>query len=159
MDVADYLTMRGRSVPALILTMLLVLSAAGCRASSGGDPSSGSGGTSAVGAAAPTAGPPVKVCGTPPCVRFVSRGDTKTLSSTLTDHPLISAVAVHVAIGVLCGGILCLLGEGVSTTYVDQAAKSAADQHACLKVSILPDQDRWKLVNLSASNQSPYCTN
>jgi hypothetical protein len=153
----DDLSGRSRNVLVLILAMVLLLFAAGCGSASDADSSSAAGDTSAVTSAAPTTGPPQKICGTPPCVRFVSRGDTKTLSSTLNDHPIISAVAVHVAVGILCGGILCLLGEGVSTTYVDHAARDAASQHACLMVRLLPDSDKWKLVNLSASNQSPYC--
>jgi hypothetical protein len=145
-----------RNVLALILTLLRVF-AAGCK-STGSDSSSNSKGSSAVVATAPSSGDPQNICGTPPCVRFISRGDTKTLSSTLTDHPILSTVALHAAVTVLCGGILCLLGEGVSLAYVDHAAKDAAGQHACLKVSILPDNDKWQLVNLTASNQSPYCT-
>ena len=107
--------------------------------------------------AAPTAGGAQKICGAPPCVRYVSRGETKTLASTLTEHPILSTVALHTAVMLLCGGILCLFGEGVSLVYVDHAAKDAAGQHACLKVSILPDNDKWKLATLSTSNQSPYC--
>ena len=159
MGMSGDLTGRGRSVLALMLTMLVLAVTAGCSTMSAADSSSGSGGSSAVVSTAPSASGPQKVCGTPPCVRFLSRGDTKTLSGTLTDHPVISAVAVHLAVGVLCGGILCLLGEGVSTTYVEHATKDAADQHACLKVSVLPDERQWKLVGLSASNESPYCTN
>lgn len=91
-------------------------------------------------------------------MRFVSRGDTRTLSSTIADHPILSTVALHAAVTVLCGGILCLLGEGVSMDYVGHAAKDAASRHACLKVNLLSDNDKWKLVSLSTSNQSPYCT-
>jgi hypothetical protein len=145
-----------RSVLALILSLLLLF-AAGCKSTSA-DSSSGSGGSSAAIATAPSSGDPQNICGTPPCVRFISRGDTKTLNSTLTDHPILSTVALHAAVTVLCGGILCLLGEGVSLAYVEHAAKEAAGEHACLKVSILPDHDKWQLMNLSASNQSPYCT-
>lgn len=158
---ADHKTARSRTGLALILALLVVFAAA-CKSTSDSSSSdSGSGGTSAVASAAPTTASSTeaqKICGTPPCVRFVSRGDTKTLSSTIADHPILSTVALHAAVVVLCGGILCLLGEGVSLDYVGHAAKDAASQHACLKVSILPDSDKkWKLVNLSASNQSPYC--
>ena len=62
------------------------------------------------------------------------------------------------AVMVLCGGILCLLGEGVSLDYVGHAAKDAAAQHACMRVNILSDADKWKLVSITTSNQSPYCT-
>jgi hypothetical protein len=156
---ADYKTVRSRTGLALVLTLLMLFAAA-CK-STGSDSSSNSGssgGTSVVASTAPSTGTPQNICGTPPCVRFISRGDTKTLSSTLSDHPILSTVALHAAVMVLCGGILCLLGEGVSLAYVDRAAKDAAGQHACLKVSILPDSDKWKLVNLGTSNQSPYCT-
>jgi hypothetical protein len=155
---ADHTNVRSRGALALILTLLLVFAAA-CKSTS--DSSSGSsGGTSAVAAssAAPTTGDAQKVCGAPPCVRYISRGSTSTLSSTLADHPILSTVALHAAVMVLCGGILCLLGEGVSLDYVAHAAKDAANQHACLKVNIMSDSDKWKLVSLAPSNQSPYCT-
>lgn len=152
---ADHTSVRGRTGLALILT-LLVLFAAACKSSSADSGSSG--GTTVVASSAPTSGDAQKICGAPPCVRFVSRGDTKTLSSTITDHPVLSTVALHAAVMVLCGGILCLLGEGVSLDYVGRAAKDAAGRHACLKVDILSDDDKWKLVSLTTSNQSPYCT-
>src|SRR4051812_28216697 len=102
---------------ALIVAML-VLVATGCQSTGGADASSGSGGGNG-GARAAAPGAPSsasksseKLCGTPPCVRFLSRGDTKSLADTLNDHPLASTIAVHLALGVLCGGILCLLGEG-----------------------------------------------
>jgi hypothetical protein len=66
-------------------------------------------------------------------------------------------VALHAAVTVMCGGILCLLGEGVSLDYVAHTAKDAANQHACIRVNILSDHDKWKLVSLTTSNQSPYC--
>lgn len=147
---------------ALIVAMLVLL-VTGCQSTGGADASSGSGGgTGGAQEAAPGAPPtvkgsPEKLCGTPPCVRFMSRGDTKSLAGTLKDHPLASTVAVHLALGVLCGGILCLLGEGVSMPFVEKKASEAADQHACLKVSILPDKDKFSLMNIAASNESPYC--
>jgi hypothetical protein len=156
---ADHTSARSRTGLALILTLLLLFVAA-CQsnADSGSSSSGSSGGTTAVATAAPTTGEAQKICGAPPCVRYVSRGDTKTLATTMTDHPILSTVALHAAVMLLCGGILCLLGEGVSLVYVDRAAKDASAQHACLKVSILPDNDKWKLATLSTSNQSPYCT-
>jgi hypothetical protein len=146
-----------RNVLALTLTLLLLF-AAGCKSTSADSSSSSGGAAAAAAPTAPPSGDPQNICGTPPCVRFISRGDTKTLSSTLTDHPILSTVALHAAVAVLCGGILCLLGEGVGLAYVDHTAKDAAGRHECLKVSILPDHNEWQLVNLTASNQSPYCT-
>lgn len=166
---ADHTTVRGRSGLALILTVLLLF-AAGCKSTADSSSSSGSGssgGTSAVAApssarssapSAPTTGDAQKICGAPPCVRYISRSSTSTLATTVADHPILSTVALHAAVMVLCGGILCLLGEGVSLDYVAHAAKDAANQHACLKVNILSDSDKWKLVSLTPSNQSPYCT-
>lgn len=162
---AENKSARTRGGLALILTLLMVFAAA-CKStadSSSGSGSSGgsggsSGGTTVVASSAPAGGDAQKVCGAPPCVRFLSRGDTSTLSTTVSDHPILSTVALHAAVMVLCGGILCLLGEGISLDYVAHAAKDAANQHACLKVSILPDNDKWKLMSLSTSNQSPYCT-
>jgi hypothetical protein len=158
---ADYTSARSRTGLALILALLVVFAAACKSTSDSASSDSGSGGgSSVVASSAPIAsssGQAQKICGSPPCVRFVSRGDTKTLSSTIAEHPVLSTVALHAAVTVLCGGILCLLGEGVSLDYVGHAAKDAAGQHACLMVSILPDSSKWKLVSLSASNQSPYC--
>lgn len=157
---ADHTKPRTGRGLALILTMLLLL-VTGCK-STGAESSSGSGGAQAVVATVPaastTTGTQEKLCGTPPCVRYMSRSDTKSLSSTLTDHPLASTIALHVALSMLCGGILCLLGEGVSLPFVEHKAREAADQHACLKVSILPDKDKFSLMNITASNEKPYCT-
>jgi hypothetical protein len=91
-------------------------------------------------------------------MRYVSRGDTRTIASTIGAHPLISGVAMHLVVGLLCGGILCLLGEGISVTYVGDAAKHAADAHECLRVRILPNGREWHLVDVMPSNQSPDCT-
>jgi|GEM_PF-4254057 hypothetical protein len=157
---AEHTSVRRRTGLALILTLLLVFAAA-CRstADSGSSSSGSSGGTSVVAASsAPTTAEAQKICGAPPCVRFVSRGNTKTLSTTIADHPVLSTVALHAAVMVLCGGILCLLGEGVSLDYVGHAAKDATAQHACMRVNILSDSDKWKLVSITTSNQSPYCT-
>lgn len=157
---AEHTSVGRRTGLALILTLLLVFAAA-CKTTADSGSSSGSaGGTSAVAASsAPTTEAAQKICGAPPCVRFVSRGDTKTLSTTIADHPILSTVALHAAVMVLCGGILCLLGEGVSLDYVGHAAKDATAQHACMRVNILSDSDKWKLVSITTSNQSPYCTN
>ena len=158
---AEHTNVRRRTGLALILTLLLVFAAA-CKstADSGSSSPGSSGGMSVVASASssPTSDQAQKICGAPPCVRFISRGDTKTLSSTITNHPVLSTVALHAAVMVLCGGILCLLGEGVSLDYVGHAAKDATAQHACMRVNILSDSDKWKLVSIITSNQSPYCT-
>ncbi|GAA2025393.1 hypothetical protein GCM10009839_24360 [Catenulispora yoronensis] len=148
---------------ALIVAMLMML-VTGCQSTGGADASSGSGGgTGGAQAAAPAAPNPAaksteKLCGAPPCVRFMSRSDTKSLADTLKNHPLASTIAVHLALGMLCGGILCLLGEGVSMPFVEKKASEAADQHGCLKVSILPNKDKFSLMSITSSNESPYCT-
>lgn len=154
----DYKAARSRTGLALILALLMLFATA-CQSTADSDSSSGSsGGTTVVAASsAATTGAAQKICGAPPCVRFISRGTTKTLSTTISDHPILSTVALHAAVTVLCGGILCLLGEGVSLDYVAHAAKDAANQHACIRVNILSDDDKWKLVSLTMSNQSPYC--
>lgn len=150
-----------------LLVALTLLLATSCRSTTGAASSQagGSGGAQAAAPAAPvtsaTSAPASnsaeKLCGTPPCVRYLSRSDTKTLADTLNDHPLASTIAVHVALSVLCGGILCLLGEGMSMPFVEKKAHEAASQHACLKVSILPDKDKFSLMNITASNDSPGC--
>ena len=155
----EHTRVRSRSGLALILTLLLMFAAA-CKSTADSDSSSSgpSGGTSVVTSAPTTgSGETQKICGAPPCVRYVSRGDTKTLSDTIADHPILSTVALHAAVMVLCGGILCLLGEGISLDYVGHAAKDAESQHACMKVNIMTDDDKWKLATITTSNQSPYC--
>lgn len=155
---ADPTIVRSRTGLALVLTLLLLFAAA-CKSTADSSSSgSGTGGSSAVAAASTSNSDTEKICGAPPCVRFVSRGDTKTLSSTIANHPVLSTVALHAAVMVLCGGILCLLGEGVSLDYVGHAAKDAAEHHECLRVNIMADADKWKLVSLRSSNQNPYCT-
>lgn len=145
-----------RLLLAALLALLLVASA-GCRST--GAQSDGSGDRGAVAAAPnPSADSDTKLCGTPPCMRFVSRSQTKTIADTVGAHPFLSSVAMHAVVGLLCGGILCLLGEGVSVAYVGDAAKHAAAAHACLRVRILPDGHEWHLVDVAGSNQSPYCT-
>ncbi|MBW8804695.1 MAG: hypothetical protein AUG49_08140 [Catenulispora sp. 13_1_20CM_3_70_7] len=150
---------------ALILTMALLL-VTGCQSDKDSSSSHGSGGAAAAVVSDPTTAKSQggsdsteKLCGTPPCVRYVSRSETKTLSETLTDHPVASTVVLHIALSALCGGILCLLGEGVSLPILAHKANDAAAQHACLKVGILPDKDKkWQLVDITASNQKPNCT-
>jgi hypothetical protein len=143
-----------RGLVAAVIAMLLVMMTA-CKSTAVGDAAvpQPAGAAPAAGSASDT-----RLCGTPPCMRFVSRGETRTLKATITDHPLISAVAVHVVGTVLCGGLLCLLGEGVSLTYIGNEARTAAQNNECLRVRILPNGHEWRLVDVSPSNQAPYCT-
>ncbi len=140
---------------------LLLLACAGCQSSSGGTaradrPAAAAPAGSS--SAKTTASSDTKICGTPPCMRFVSRSDTKKIADTVGAHPFVSGVALHLVVGLLCGGILCILGEGVSVGYVADAAKNASADHQCLRVRILPNGREWHLVDVAPSNQSPYCT-
>ena len=137
---------------------LLLFAAASCKStgsSADGSPQqpAGAGVT-----ATSTADSDTKICGTPPCMRFVSRGDTQKIADTAGAHPLVSSLALHLVVGLLCGGILCILGEGVGVSYVGETAKTAAKDHECLRVRILPSGKEWHLVDVVPSNQSPYCT-
>jgi hypothetical protein len=155
---------RSRTLIALLTVLAL---ATGCR-STGGDSASGPAGD--IGAAAtpqnPTTAPAgqqaaspdtTRLCGTPPCMRFASRSETRTLEDTLTNHPIVSAVAVHVVGSLLCGGILCLLGEGTGLVYIEHETKAAVAANECLKVAVLPSGAEWKIVSIKASDESPYC--
>lgn len=161
---------RSRALVALLAVLVLAL-AAGCRST--GD-SSGSAGaaanqqatsqmaTSQTATTAPAgqqAATPdtTKLCGTPPCMRFASRSQTRMLEDTLTNHPVVSAVAVHVVGSLLCGGILCLLGEGAGLVYIERETKAAVAADECLKVAILPSGAEWKIVSVKASDEAPYC--
>jgi hypothetical protein len=149
-----------RLLLAAVLALVLIASA-GCRSSatSTDRPAGAAQAAPAATSSAPsTAASDTKVCGTPPCMRYVSRSDTKKIADTVGAHPYISGVALHLVVGLLCGGILCILGEGVSVGYVADAAKHAAADHQCLRVRILPNGREWHLVDVAASNQSPYCT-
>ena len=109
-----------------------------------------------VAAASPTSSVPI--CGVPPCDKYLSRSDTRTLDSTISNHPLASAVALHLAVGLLCGAVLCVWGEGFTLAYVQHTAHQAAQNGECLRVHILPQGHEWRLVQLDGTNQSPYCT-
>jgi hypothetical protein len=148
---------------AAILALLLFTTAACKSTSSSADGSNpkpaGVAATSTVANSAQgTASSDTKICGTPPCMRFVSRSETKTVADTAGAHPLLSSVALHLVVGLLCGGILCVLGEGVGVSYIGEAAKQATANHECLRVRILPNGREWHLVDVTPSNQSPYCT-
>jgi hypothetical protein len=119
-------------------------------------PAQSSTGTAAAAAADPASG--ARICGVPPCDRYLSRGDTRTLDSAISKHPIASAIALHVAVGLLCGAVLCVWGEGFTLAYVQHAAHQAAQNGDCLRVHILPQGREWRLVQLDGTNQSPYCT-
>ena len=148
-----------------LLTVLVLALVTGCQSTAGDGSSRGStsGGSSSSGGEAAAANPPkatqdsTRLCGKPPCMRFVSRGETKNLQDTFTNHPIISAVAVHLVGSMLCGGILCLLGEGVGLGYVEHETKIAAGKDECLKVNILPSGAEWKIIDIEASDESLYC--
>ena len=110
--------------------------------------------------AASNTDPPLStpICGTPPCDKYLSRGDTRTLDSTISKHPLASAVALHLAVSLVCGAVLCVWGEGFTLAYVQHEAHLAAQNGECLRVHVLPQGHEWQLVQLDATNQSPYCT-
>ena len=109
-------------------------------------------------AAASDPAPSTPICGVPPCVRYLSRSETRTLDSTITGHPLASALALHLAVSLLCGAVLCIWGEGFTLAYVQHEARVAAQNGQCLRANILPQGREWQLVQLEATNQSPYCT-
>jgi hypothetical protein len=109
-------------------------------------------------AAASDPAPSTPICGVPPCDRYLSRSETRTLNSTITDHPIASAIALHVAVGLVCGAVLCVWGEGFTLAYVQHEAQLAAQNGECLRADILPKGREWQLVRLTATNQSPYCT-
>ena len=148
-----------------LLAVLVLALATGCQSTAGGSSfgGSGSGGSSTSGGEAAAGKPPqatqdtTRLCGKPPCMRFVSRGETRTLEDTFTNHPIVSAVAVHVVGSLLCGGILCLLGEGAGLGYVEHETMIASGKHECLKVDILPSGAEWKIIDIQASDESPYC--
>jgi hypothetical protein len=108
---------------------------------------------------APSSSSSSKTCGVPPCDKYLSRGETRTLDSAISGHPIASAIALHLVVSAFCGGILCVWGEGVTFVYVERETHHAAQNHECLRVHVLPQGHTWQLVSLDTSNQSPYCTN
>jgi len=99
-----------------------------------------------------------KICGTPPCDKYLSRGETRTLDKVLSGHPIASAIAMHLVVSTFCGVILCVWGEGVTFVYTERETHLAAQNGECLRVHVLPQGRAWQLVSLDTSNQSPYCT-
>ena len=159
--VGDVRTLRSTLLAAMLALLVLLTSACRSTAASSGaqqvNPAqvhhAAPATTAPSGAASDT-----QICGTPPCMRFVSRSETKTVADTVSAHPLLSAVVLHGVGLLLCGGILCVLGEGVSLAYVGKEADIASKAHECLRVRILPNGQEWRLVDIAPSNQSPYCT-
>jgi hypothetical protein len=98
------------------------------------------------------------ICGTPPCDKYLPRSETRTLDKAITGHPVAAAIALHLVVSAICGGIVCLWGEGVSYVYVERQTHLAAQNGECLRVHVLPQNHAWQLVSLDRSNQSPYCT-
>ncbi len=139
----------------IALSVLLMFAATSCTivpASSSSTPAAEQAGP----AAAPSSS--TKICGTPPCDKYLSRGDTRTLDKALSGHPIASAIAMHLVISTFCGGILCVWGEGVTFVYTERETHLASQNGECLRVHVLPQGRSWQLVSLDASNQSPYCT-
>lgn len=100
----------------------------------------------------------VAICGSPPCDKYLTRGETRSLDHAVSGHPIASAIALHLVVSALCGGVLCIWGEGFSFVYVEHETHLAAQNDECLRVHVLPKGHEWQLVNLDATNQSPYCT-
>ncbi|HEV3171180.1 MAG TPA: hypothetical protein VGZ32_12600 [Actinocrinis sp.] len=109
-------------------------------------------------AAQRTTDPPTAICGAPPCDKYLTRGETRTVDHAISGHPIATAIALHLVVSAFCGGVLCIWGEGFSFVYVQHEAHVAAQNDECLRVHVLPQGHQWQLVNLDASNQSPYCT-
>ena len=105
-----------------------------------------------------TSASPVAICGTPPCDKYLTRSETRTLDHAVSGHPIASAIALHLVVSAFCGGVFCIWGEGFSFVYVEHETHLAAQNNECLRVHVLPNGHEWQLVNLDASNQSPYCT-
>lgn len=116
--------------------------------------------SAAVQAPAPstTSASAVAICGTPPCDKYLTRGETRSLDRAVSGHSIASAIALHLVVSALCGGVLCIWGEGYSFVVVEHETHLAAQNNECLRVHVLPKGHEWQLVNLDASNQSPYCT-
>jgi hypothetical protein len=140
---------------AVVLSALLMTTMAACTiipASSSSTPAAQEAGA----ASAPSTSS--KICGTPPCDKYLSRGETRTLDKAITGHPIASAIALHLVISTFCGGILCVWGEGVTFVYTERQTHLAAQNGECLRVHVLPQGRAWQLVSLDTSNQGPYCT-
>lgn len=142
---------------ALLLSICLALaSVTGCAAMSQGKGTTPDQLQAPAQSSAPVSSAPT--CGVPPCDKYLSRGDTRTLANTISDHPIASALVLHLAVSLVCGGILCVWGEGFTLAYVDHVSHVAAQNGECLRVHVLPKGHEWQLVSLDATNQRPYCT-
>lgn len=147
---------RLRALLAALMTLLLLSTVTAC--ASGFPDSSTTSGTSAgkTTSATDTDGS-IKLCGLPPCTRFVSRAEVKKLNTDVTQHTIASAVVWKVAFDILCGGILCLLGAGISYDYVQNRIKDAAGLDDCLRIQIGRSSPHSKLIQVNPSNLKPYC--
>lgn len=88
----------------------------------------------------------------------MSRSKTRSLSTALSGHSLATEVALHLIVGAVCGGLLCIVGETLTVSSIEDAAHEAAQNSECLRIHVLPQGHEWDLAQFDASNQSPYCT-
>jgi hypothetical protein len=139
---------------AFLLAPLIILAAGACTSSAQID----SPAVAQQPAATSRAATPAATCGIPPCDKYLTRSETQTLNRAITGHPITSAIVLHLVVSAFCGGIFCIWGEGISFVYIQHEAHLAAQSDECLRVHILPQGHQWQLVNLDASNQSPYCS-
>ncbi len=146
--------MRGRTVAALLPLVLAAVTAASCDPGRNQSPAAAA--QQASSSAPALAG--AAICGIPPCDKYLSRGETRTLNNAVSGHPIASALALHLVVSAFCGGVLCIWGEGVTFLYVQSKVHDAAQNGECLRVHVLPQGRAWQLVSLDGSNQSPYCT-
>jgi hypothetical protein len=99
------------------------------------------------------------ICGTPPCDKYLSRSQTHNIDADIAAHSLASEIALHLVVGLVCGGFLCDWGAGLTYDYVKAQIHQAAQNDECLRVRIFPHDGSRQLVQLVPTNQSPYCTN
>lgn len=150
---------RPRSLALLCLAFALALAAAACTPAAQNRSPAGIQAPAARSDPAATApAAQAAVCGTPPCDKYLTRSETRDLDHAVSGHPIASAIALHLVVSAFCGGVLCIWGEGFSFVYVQHETHVAAQAGECLRVHVLPKGHEWQLVNLDASNQSPYCT-
>ena len=157
---------RNRPLWLLALCLALALVTASCASAAQNkspaalDPPAPSSTPASTSAPPPTSAPAsaVAICGSPPCDKYLTRSETRSLDHAVSGHPIASAIALHLVVSALCGGVLCIWGEGFSFVYVEHETRVAAQNNECLRVHVLPKGHEWQLVNLDASNQSPYCT-
>lgn len=149
-----------RRWPALLLSICVtVAGASSCMSATGGTVGSAAQlSTSSASSAPDSATSNAAICGLPPCDKYLSRSRTRSLDDALSGHPIVSAVALHLVVGLVCGVVLCIVGEGFTFIYAQREAHQAAKNGECLRVHILPQGRAWQLVRLDATNQSPYCT-